>query len=82
MSRGNRQLKEIYQFLQLIYVAHPFWSEQIVQIYVNRKGEYELIPRVGAHQILLGSMEQWEKKLRNLELLYRQGLSRIWMEYL
>ncbi len=45
-------------------------------------GEYELIPRVGAHQILLGSMDQWEKKLRNLELLYEQGLSKYgWNTY-
>ena len=70
----NIQLGEIHRFCT--YVAdHPFWSEQIVQIYVNRRGEYELIPRVGAHQILMGSMEQWELKLKNLELLYEQGLS-------
>jgi len=72
-SPGITQLQEIFRFCT--YVAeHPFWSEQIVQLYVNRRGEYELIPRVGAHQILLGSMEQWELKLRNLELLYSQGL--------
>jgi len=71
---GNKQLEEIYQFCSFV-CAHPFWSEQIVQLYVNRKGEYELIPRVGAHQILMGSMELWELKLRNLELLYQQGLS-------
>ncbi len=70
----SKQLEEIYQFSSYVS-AHPFWSEQIVQLYVNRRGEYELIPRVGAHQILMGSMEQWELKLRNLELLYQQGLS-------
>lgn len=70
---GNKQLEEIYQFCSKVS-EHPFWSEQIVQLYVNRRGEYELIPRVGAHQILMGSMEAWELKLRNLELLYQQGL--------
>jgi cell division protein FtsQ len=75
------QLQEILQFSQYLS-EHPFWSAQIVQIYVDRKGEYELIPRVGAHQILLGSMDQWEKKLRNLELLYKQGLSKYgWNTY-
>jgi cell division protein FtsQ len=54
---------------------HPLWKEQIVQVYVNRRGEYELIPRVGAHHILMGGLDQWETKLRNLELLYKQGLS-------
>jgi len=73
-TKGGEQLEEIHRFCT--YVAeHPFWSEQIVQLYVNRRGEYELIPRVGAHQILMGSMEQWELKLRNLELLYQQGFS-------
>ncbi|MEN8227062.1 MAG: hypothetical protein ABFS38_02825 [Bacteroidota bacterium] len=69
------RLMEIHRFSSFLS-GHPFWKEQIVQIYVNSKGEYELIPRVGAHHILMGSMDQWEKKLRNLELLYRQGLSR------
>ncbi len=71
---GGDQLREIYRFCTYV-TKHPFWNEQIVQLYVNRGGEYEMIPRVGAHQILMGSMEQWEKKLRNLELLYDQGLS-------
>jgi cell division protein FtsQ len=67
------ELKEIHNFCS--YVSHhPLWSDQIVQIYRNRKGEYELIPRVGAHQILFGSLDHWEKKLRNLEMLYEQGL--------
>jgi len=73
-ARAWKQLGEIYRFCTYV-TEHPFWSEQIVQLYVNRKGEYELIPRVGAHQILMGSMEQWELKLRNLELLYEQGFS-------
>jgi cell division protein FtsQ len=65
--------QEIHSFCS--YVSdHPLWRDQIVQIYRNRQGEYELIPRVGAHQILFGSLDSWEKKLRNLEMLYEQGL--------
>ena len=80
-ASSEKHLSEIYQFCT--YLAdHKFWSDQVVQIYVNTAGEYELIPRVGAHHILLGSMDQWEKKLRNLELLYEQGLSRYgWNTY-
>jgi len=74
-------LKEIHEFCSYLS-EHQFWNDQVEQIYVNARGEYELIPRVGAHHILLGSMDQWEKKLRNLELLYRQGLSRYgWNTY-
>lgn len=70
----GRQLQEIHDFCSYVS-THPFWSQQIVQLYVNRSGEYEMIPRVGAHQILLGSLEQWDEKLRNLELLYKKGFS-------
>lgn len=70
----GKQLQEIHDFCSYVSM-HPFWSQQIVQLYVNRSGEYEIIPRVGAHQILLGSLEQWDRKLRNLELLYKQGFS-------
>ncbi len=70
----NDRLLEIYRFSKYLS-GHPLWKDQIVQVYINREGEYELIPRVGAHHILLGSMDQWERKLANLELLYAQGFA-------
>lgn len=73
-SELSTQLEEILRFSTYVS-THPFWSDQIVQLYVNRNGEYELIPRIGAHQILMGSMDQWELKLSNLELLYKKGFS-------
>jgi cell division protein FtsQ len=80
-GRSGDRLSEIYQFCNYLS-ENQFWNDQVVQIYVNVKGEYELIPRVGAHLILLGGMDQWEKKLRNLELLYEQGLSKYgWNTY-
>ena len=80
-SKAKKQLEEIFRFCTYLS-EHPLWKEQIVQIYVNKSGEYELIPRVGAHHILMGGMEKWEIKLRNLELLYMQGLSRYgWNSY-
>lgn len=78
---SKQRLSEIHKFCTYLS-EHRFWNDQVVQIYVNSLGEYELIPRVGAHQILMGSMDQWEKKLRNLELLYEQGLSQYgWNSY-
>lgn len=62
--------------------AHPFWAQQIVQVYRDRSGAYELIPRVGAHQIIFGSMENYEEKLHNLKMLYEQGLQKYgWNTY-
>jgi len=80
-DQSGDRLVEIYKFCNYLS-ENEFWNDQVVQIYVNLRGEYELIPRVGAHHILLGSMDQWEKKLRNLELLYEQGLSKYgWNTY-
>jgi cell division protein FtsQ len=61
---------------------NQFWKDQIVQIYRNRKGEFEIIPRVGAHQILLGTLDNYKEKLRNLKLLYEQGFQKYgWNNY-
>jgi len=60
----------------------PFWSTQIVQVYKGKKGDYEIIPRVGAHQIVVGELANFEEKLRNLKLLYEQGLEQYgWNTY-
>lgn len=65
----------------LVYLANyidrdPFWHSQIVQIYVNERGEFELIPLVGKHIILLGSFENYQKKFRNLRAVYEKGFSK------
>lgn len=62
--------------------SHPLWSTQIVQIFRDRKGKYEIIPRVGAHQIILGSLDDYLTKLEKLELLYEQGFEKYgWNTY-
>ena len=50
----------------------PFWNAQIVQVYVNRKKEFELIPRVGAQIILFGDRSRMEQKFFKLGTLYRE----------
>lgn len=52
-----------------------FWKSQIVQVYCNRDQEFELIPRVGAHQILLGNADNLAVKFKNLKTLYNEGLT-------
>jgi len=61
---------------------NDFWRSQIEQIYVNDNNEFELIPRVGAHQIIFGSIENYEKKFRNLRVFYEKGLNKVgWNNY-
>lgn len=56
------------------YIAgDPFWNAQILQIYVNREKEFELVPRVGAQIILFGDGSRLEQKFFKLGTLYREG---------
>ncbi len=50
---------------------HPFWNSQVVQINVLYGPEFELIPRVGKHVIMLGGVNDLEEKLQNVEALYK-----------
>lgn len=80
-KEGDQELGQLLGFAEYIS-AHPFWSNQVVQLYRNRNGDYELIPRVGAHQIIFGTMDHYTEKLRNLSLLYDQGLKKYgWNNY-
>jgi cell division protein FtsQ len=66
-----------------VYIdSNPFWKSQIVQVYVNRNGEFELVPRVGPQIILFGKGEGMETKFFKLETLYREGFSHTgWNQY-
>ena len=77
----NRTVCDLYELSKFIY-EDDFWRAQIEQIYVNAEMEYELIPRVGAHIIYLGNIENFETKLRNLRAFYLQGLNNVgWNKY-
>jgi cell division protein FtsQ len=70
--------------LELAAFIHsdPFWRSQIVQVYVNEKQEFELVPRVGSQIILFGDAEGLETKFFKLETLYREGLTHAgWNQY-
>lgn len=63
-------------------VKDKFLKAQIEQIYVEPNGEFELIPRVGDHIIILGGADNLEEKFERLLVFYRQGLSRTgWHRY-
>jgi len=55
---------------------NDFWRSQIVQLYLNSNLDFEIIPRVGAHQIILGRVEEYESKFSNLKILYDEGLKK------
>ena len=73
--------EELFDFVSWLN-GNSFWDAQIEQINVTPTKEIELIPRIGSHTILLGSLDDYEQKLHKLQLFYTEGLSKIgWKDY-
>jgi cell division protein FtsQ len=80
-SERNRIICDLFKLCKFID-ENEFWKAQIEQVYVNEEMEFELIPRVGAHQIFFGDIGHYQKKFRNLEAFYHQGLNNVgWNKY-
>jgi cell division protein FtsQ len=68
--------------LSAFITKDKFLKAQIEQIYVDPNGEFELIPRVGTHTILMGRADNLEDKFERLFVFYRMGLSKTgWSRY-
>lgn len=80
-SIKNSILKDIYSLVKYIN-RNDFWSAQIDQIFVDGNDEIDLIPRVGNHTVHLGSADNFEGKLGNLEVFYNKVLPEVgWNKY-
>ncbi|MDR0419511.1 MAG: hypothetical protein LBH34_04790 [Prevotellaceae bacterium] len=64
---------KLYFFLKYIS-DRDFWKAQIEQIYFTSEATIEFIPRVGAQIIRMGSVNNFEYKLRKLLTVYEKGL--------
>lgn len=68
--------------LGLFIQKDKFLKALIEQIYVNRNGEIELIPRIGNQTILFGDAENIPEKFERLKVFYLMGLSKTgWNKY-
>ncbi len=77
----NSILKDIYYLVNYIN-RNNFWSAQIDQIFVDSNNEIDLIPRVGNHIVHLGTADNYEGKLRNLQSFYDKVLPEVgWNKY-
>lgn len=80
VENSKQQLLDLYNLASYIY-QNEFWRAQIEQIYINND-EYELVPRVGTHIILLGDISDYKIKFKKLMALYKQGLPNVgWNKY-
>ncbi|MDB3887318.1 hypothetical protein N9344_00020 [bacterium] len=79
--RGETILDDIYKLTKYID-TQPFWRAQIEQVVVNKQLEFELIPKVGNHIIVLGDVDGYASKFNKLRMFYEKGLSKTgWNEY-
>ena len=68
--------------LSAFITKDKFLKAQIEQVFVEPNGEFELIPRVGTHTILMGGADNLEDKFERLFVFYRMGLSKTgWNKY-
>jgi len=61
--------------LSTYIMKDPFLKALIEEVYVEKNGEFELIPKFGDQLILLGNTENIKDKFDRLILFYRQGLN-------
>lgn len=62
--------------------SDPFLHALVDQIVVNAEGEFELIPRVGGHRILIGDATDLENRFEKLKLFHEKGIHQSgWRKY-
>lgn len=64
-------LQNIVEFASVIK-EDSFFSAQIAQINIAPNGDFELIPSLGDHTVLIGSIDQLENKLDRLYTFYKK----------
>jgi len=80
-DRVESVVGELYKLAQYLE-DNDFWRDQVDQILVDNRKDIRLIPRVGAHSIVLGNMDRYQEKFDNLTSFYLNGLNVIgWDKY-
>lgn len=69
-------LNELYR-LALFIEKDPFRSALVEQVYVDERGEFEIIPMIGSHSILIGRSDDLEGKFRRLMIFYKEVLTNV-----
>ncbi len=72
-SEKTENLARAFELVNYIR-SHSFWNSMIDYLSMSRDGRVVMVPRVGNHTILLGSAENYEEKLNNLLVFYREAM--------
>lgn len=57
--------------------ADPFWKALVEQIHVDERGDFEIVPMLGSHTILIGKAENLESKFKRLKIFYKEVLKNV-----
>ena len=70
-------------FRTALYIKDDtLWDNQIEQLFVDLKGDIEMVPRVGNHKIILGNSDSLQTKFRNLLIFYKKAIPKVgWETY-
>lgn len=80
-SIGNELKRKMISMANFIK-RDTFWQAQTAEIVVNGPEDFELVPVLGTHKILLGSGEKLKEKLENVFAFYKNVLNKIgWDRY-
>lgn len=74
-SPDSLLLKDILHFTKAIE-QDSFFLAQIAQINIASNGDFEMVPTVGEHTVLIGAVENIEDKLNRLYSFYKQ----VWVQ--
>lgn len=82
MARRQRhELRDLFELTHFI-IADELWMALFEQIYVNKRGEFVLIPKVGDQTIIFGDLADMADKFRRLRIFYEEGMSHEgWQKY-
>lgn len=72
-SDKTENLAKAFELVNYIR-GDSFWNEMIDQLSMARDGRVTLVPHVGNHTVRIGRVENYEEKLHNLLVFYRQAM--------
>jgi cell division protein FtsQ len=75
LSKSDSSLLRDVKSAALFILHDPFWMAQAAQIDITSEREFEMIPVVGNHTVLLGDGKNIDRKFHRLFVFYKNVLS-------
>ncbi|MCF0211555.1 MAG: hypothetical protein HUK17_01475 [Bacteroidales bacterium] len=77
----RKNLRSLWELSCWLY-DNPVYGDLFDQVSLAKNGDLTLVPKVGDHIVVVGSMENIDKKMSDLLAFYRKGLPQVgWNTY-